>query len=673
MRKNFIILILFTLVGCSSTDKVIVEPALQNNSSLNPKIVYQQANQNNFVKVVSHNNINKQPPKRRSGTGSNARPQLIESNLNQNADAAFKAGKYKEALSLYQRILLKSPTSGEIRYQVGSVFLALKQYQQAIKYLKDAIQFGYEKKEVYHNLSLAYIGLGQSLAGKRILDIAKKSGMKAAEIETALGYFALEDRDLKTAENLFRLATSYDSNYPEAYNGLATIALGKGNLSEAIRNWQKAEAGLAKRKSASKSGFSVDVSSITANSRQLGIIVGPDLRKLAQPLAEANKLIKDGKIREGQEALIALKKQEADNASYWSLRGALAAEIGDINNAKTYLERSILINLNEIEAKINLALIYLNLKEYQKSEQQVESLINISPLDPAIHSLRGDLKAAYDDLSGATASYNEALRLDPSFIPALNNLAILLIEQREIDSAIAMLLRAVTSAEDDLDLRLNLALAYIVASKLPEAEKQLRNIIRAGNDDSIVLFHLGYVVGSKGNVSEAKQLFEKALNKDPHSSLIYNNLGVAAHKQGFKEDAIKYYQRAVKLAPDLAEAYNNLGAAYLAVGKPIKAREAYEKAVRLSNLDRESRRNLGHVLLLEGRAKEAVEQLQLALALSPKDLDTLFNLAIGYRQLGKARESITFFETFIELAANDGSRTEQVIQAERALQKLKYN
>jgi tetratricopeptide (TPR) repeat protein len=589
------------------------------------------------------------------------------------ADRAYRDGQYHKALEFYLKVLRRDPMNGESRYNVGAVYLALGEYKKAVSSLTDALDFGFAADEVYYNLGMAYLGLGRRSSALKVWKTARKRGVRSAEIESALGFYLLDNRKLEKSREYFERAVAYDPNYPAAHNGLGVLALHEGQLNRAVQHWKRAEQAERSGKAISLRGFSLGaLRADAATNQSIGIIVGPDLGVLAGRLQQAQELAYAGSPSEAKSILENLEGVESDNDSYWNLVGYVNALMGEYSSAEQNWRKALRLGSDDLSLFLNLASLEFAKQNTTEASNLIERVLIQEPQNGIALALKGDIALLQGEHRRAEQYYRESLRADRELLSALNNFGVLQARQQKYNDSLTLLREALEVSQGDPEIRYNLALVAILAGKLNEAEKHLMQVKDASPNDADVYLHLGYVVGTQGRYSKAEAYFKKAHSLDPESVLSLNNLGVVYQKTGKFDQAQHYYRQAIDIDPSFAQGYNNLGSVLLELGKEERAQQAYEKAVSLSAIDWESRRNLGHIYLNEKGYKKAAEHLQLALALKPQDPDILFDLALAYEKLGKRTESITFFQSFLESAEGDGSRAEQILRAERLLQRLRY-
>lgn len=139
------------------------------------------------------------------------------------------------------------------------------------------------------------------------------------------------------------------------------------------------------------------------------------------------------------------------------------------------------------------------------------------------------------------AAYRLALRGNPAFPEALNNLG--------------LLLRHEGNAKDALDCF--------------EKAQSLRP------DNAMIEGNLAGALAQLGRTKEAEGRYRAALAKDPCDVNALNNLGNLLKRLGRRQEAEELYQKAVEAAPELAEARLNLARLQVELGRTEEAQAAF--------------------------------------------------------------------------------------------------
>jgi len=130
----------------------------------------------------------------------------------------------------------------------------------------------------------------------------------------------------------------------------------------------------------------------------------------------------------------------------------------------------------------------------------------------------------------------------------------------------------------------------------------------------------------------------------------WNNLGLLATREGRTAEAIPYFQEALKLSPDHLVALENLGNAYRQLRQWDDARKTLEHAVAVGPQDPEANYSLGMVYAQLNDTDHAYDYLQRALRLRPAYPEALNNLGVLYLRTQRRDEAVASFEECIRVA-----------------------
>jgi tetratricopeptide (TPR) repeat protein len=165
---------------------------------------------------------------------------------------------------------------------------------------------------------------------------------------------------------------------------------------------------------------------------------------------------------------------------------------------------------------------------------------------------KGKQKQKDGKLDDAARHYQKAIEFDPSFYPALNNLGVIYIRQKQFAKANE---------------------AFLQAMKL-------------NPDDSQAYINMGHLHYQQGQYPEAIAELERGLERFPGSALGRFLLGSAYLKVGGLEKAEANLRRACALDPkSMSQAHLQLANLYLMRGEPSLASTELESYLRVNRSD----------------------------------------------------------------------------------------
>ncbi|MEM9177699.1 MAG: tetratricopeptide repeat protein [Myxococcota bacterium] len=235
---------------------------------------------------------------------------------------------------------------------------------------------------------------------------------------------------------------------------------------------------------------------------------------------------------------------EPDNVELLNALGFSLFQQGKSDEAVAPLERAIEADPTHAKAHNNLALVSVDLGEYELAEAYYRESLAIEP-HPAIYNDLGYVLESQGLPEDAVELYRKALELDP-------------------ESASA---------------NFNLGGSLARAGEFAEAERYLRAAF-AQEPRSDTLTGLGIVVLQQGRPDEAKRFLAQAIETDPTNAAAYDHLGSVQVKQGDLEGALSTYRRLAAARPSAA-AHREVAQVLARLGRAEEARSAEAAAARL--------------------------------------------------------------------------------------------
>ncbi len=177
---------------------------------------------------------------------------------------------------------------------------------------------------------------------------------------------------------------------------------------------------------------------------------------------------------------------------------------------------------------------------------------------------RNNLGSAYykrdgpGDLERSVEQYSEAVRINPRYWMAFNNLAGALMRLGRKEEAIARWTDAIRIKPDFVAARCNLAGALIGQGKLEEGIAHCADALRSEPNAACAHYNLAMGLLRQGRLDEAGAHFTAALPADPGSLDALLNLGVVRARQGKLDEAIERFTEVLRIDPANEAARHNL-------------------------------------------------------------------------------------------------------------------
>jgi tetratricopeptide (TPR) repeat protein len=195
-------------------------------------------------------------------------------------------------------------------------------------------------------------------------------------------------------------------------------------------------------------------------------------------------------------------------------------------------------------------LAYYKDSKFDKAAAQFEdALISMQTNALALNFL-GVCRLKQGETEAGLRNLQDAVRLDPNYLPARYNLALAQVEQGQAENAVANLRQVVQSSAAPADSHYQLGLAYMRVSAWGQAEETFKTHLQSNPRSAETLNCLGVVAARKHEFASAKHWFEQCINAEPKFATAYLNLAsLEQHQLGQKKEAFAHYEAYIDLVP----------------------------------------------------------------------------------------------------------------------------
>jgi putative PEP-CTERM system TPR-repeat lipoprotein len=297
---------------------------------------------------------------------------------------------------------------------------------------------------------------------------------------------------------------------------------------------------------------------------------------------------------------------------------------GESERAISELEAASAGDANAYQADLALIASHLRRRKADEALAAIRMLEKKQPDNPMTHNLKGAALALRQDFAGARASFERALKLQPTSMPAVSNLARLDLRDNQPDGARSRYLAVLDKEPNNEQALIGLAAVLrTTGADAREIEKPLKQAV-AGNSASgsahgaLINFYMG-----SRNFSAAlgaAQAAQAALPDDPR---ILQALGTTQLAAAETRQALASLTRLAQMLPKVPEPQLLLARAHMAAQQPDEAIKALRAALAIRpDLDA-AQRDIASIYVATGRQQEALREAKAVQAQRPQD-------ALGY-------------------------------------------
>ena len=260
--------------------------------------------------------------------------------------------------------------------------------------------------------------------------------------------------------------------------------------------------------------------------------------KNTKAFRDVTNLIQNFKYKQAKELLDQNKDQFLNDGLFFSLLGYLYdCENNYVEAEKNYL-KAVDIDQDLLDAKLNLAILYLKIKNLNKSELFFNQILDKTKNFLVFYNF-GLLQTEKKDYNTAISYFEKSYTLNNNFLPAQHHLAMAYTEIKDYNLAVATYEKLLkTNDVKDINLGViynNLGNVYSSLKKFDLAYNYLLKALRYSIDKSKIYNNLGYLCYQIGDLEKSILYFKKATEKNDenlnyHSRLIATSLYSFNHK-----------------------------------------------------------------------------------------------------------------------------------------------
>jgi tetratricopeptide (TPR) repeat protein len=290
-------------------------------------------------------------------------------------------------------------------------------------------------------------------------------------------------------------------------------------------------------------------------------------------------------------------------------------QLNDVPRAKRYLAR-----LEQFRSQMN-----------EEAQQQARTMyreaLAAAPDDPGLRGNYAQVLGEFGDFAAAGKEQERVCELLPQSPAAFYKAGVLLVRQNVMDRAAEQFKHALALRADYVPALNELGLILANQQKVAEAEQCFLNAIQINPGYMESHINLGFTKQSGGGqMAEALSQYQLAARLQPEGPAAYFSKGVASASERRSADAVKLFQTAVWMNPSFWQARYLLGVELAANNQTAEAEQQFAEVVRLRPDFAKGRVNFGVALAKRKQFGEAAVEFRAALKLNPTNETALRNL-----------------------------------------------
>ncbi|MGQ0611489.1 MAG: tetratricopeptide repeat protein [Paracoccaceae bacterium] len=279
---------------------------------------------------------------------------------------------------------------------------------------------------------------------------------------------------------------------------------------------------------------------------------------------------------------------------------------GDLEGAREIFTALLEEDANLASAHVGLGRVSLTENNPEDALEHSHRALLLQPDMVQAHFLSGEAWEKLGDVDQAVASYDAALKVDPSMGISASRKAKLLMRSNNAEDAAATLSEATRRNPHDVGLHLSLASALGQAGKADEAEAEYRRAVELAPKSWFAHFGLGASLLRSKKHAEATEALTAATTLEPENPKLLRALAAALAAQKEHAKAADAYEDVLRLEPSDVRAMIGAAKSRSANGQHTEALEILRRVGRMGNRIPPVQKALGDIYFAMHRYGDAV-------------------------------------------------------------------
>jgi tetratricopeptide (TPR) repeat protein len=292
--------------------------------------------------------------------------------------------------------------------------------------------------------------------------------------------------------------------------------------------------------------------------------------------------------------------------------------------------------------------------------EAIEILERVKRTSPPSYELAFNLAGVYllkNDQAAALESYDQALVLNPTSVPALRQAAGIAERQGELERSLSYWIRAKKIEPDNPEILFGFGRVCLKMDLLDDAEPALTKAASLRPDDTSYQYALAATKVGKRQFEAAQGLLEGLIKARASDPQIQYAMGSVLYLEGHLPEASTHLQESVRLLPDQLAPYYYLALVARDQGKDAEAIGMLRDLLHRYPDHASSCEVLGTLLMSAQRYPEAEISLERAVQLNPKSVKANYQLGLLLSRMGKKDEADKRLEVAKSLRQEDESNS----------------
>jgi len=233
---------------------------------------------------------------------------------------------------------------------------------------------------------------------------------------------------------------------------------------------------------------------------------------------------------------------EHESPYYYYTEAQIQQKKGNLDTAIDYLNKAIQEDPESSYLQLELALVYLRLKDHENALKIVETVTVKEPKNVHALVIFGRLNQAKKQIGPAEEAYEKVISLDSKQKDVYLLLGGLYMQENKLDDALRVYQQLVRNFPGSYAGHFFIGKIYVAKGDLKKAEKEFRHTIELNSDLEEPRFELLDLYKTMGKDKEFIRLYQEILEIDPQNIRAAMELGYYYHQKKKVSQAEKIFK-----------------------------------------------------------------------------------------------------------------------------------
>jgi len=625
---------------------------------------------------------------------------------------ALAQNRTNDAAHEYQQAIQIDPDLADAHYRLGLLEVRQEHATAATKSFSRAVELDPKNLDARLHLGMLMVSATQYGDAQQQASAILATDNKNAGAHRLLGQIALQQMQYLLAENELKQAIDLDPHGLQAYEDLGLAQLLDAEFGAAEKSFQTAvDIGPDDPQTfVNLANFYKGQNAPDRAEHVLRQGMTRDPKVVELPIALAGLFVERGRTADGKSVLDQVEN-DLDNgrravAEFYLTKGDTTGALQRFRSlvdkdprdqaaakkvAECYLQLGRWQDANEWidrhdrkDADFRLLRARSDLSAFRLREaaSELKNLLKDSPEVPAVYYYLAQVYVRQEEPAAAQQAFNEALRAQPGYLPAILGLGNISLQRGDANVALNYASQVIATSFWLADAHLLAGSAFLLRGDLDQAQRAFELAVGLNPRSPEAQERLGKVLSFRGNSSDAEKAYETSLTLEPDYAPALNGLSEILVKQGKAKQASARIDRQIAGQPRAYQLLVAKAEFCIAQKDWACAERNYKQTLVLNPYYVNGYLALAHVYAATNHPDEMIQQYEAARTKFPDYLPTYILLGQVYAYVGDANRAQqvyqdalkidpSFYQAQMNLARLDADRGQSLADALELAQKAK--